>query len=95
MKKEGVGKMAVVSTEYGTLAIEVGLVFKLVIVFLSTRRTKLFGALAHFELGWRWRNLHKRDGDEWRRRYVKEDGNIEINNIPCVIRRRGPNSVRL
>jgi len=32
--------------------------------------------------------------DEGRQRYVKEDGDIEINNVPCVIRQHGSNSVR-
>jgi hypothetical protein len=53
----------VITLEYGTLAIEVGLVFIFAVVFLSTyllakyrqiiRRSELFGALPRFELGWR------------------------------------------
>jgi hypothetical protein len=45
-----------------------------------------------FEIGLRWRYRRDRDGegDEGRRRYLKGDGDIEINNVPCVIRRRGP-----
>jgi hypothetical protein len=36
MKNEVVSRMAVVSIEYGTLAIEVDLVFNFFVVFLST-----------------------------------------------------------
>ncbi len=35
------------------------------------------------------------EGDEGRRRYQEEDEGSEINNVPCVIGRCGPNSVRL
>jgi hypothetical protein len=31
------------------------------------------------------------EGDEGRRRYLNEDGDIEINNITCVLRRHGRN----
>ncbi len=36
-----------------------------------------------------------KDGEEdkGRRGYLKEDGDIEINNVPCITRRRGPNFV--
>jgi hypothetical protein len=70
----------------------------------------MFSAFPRFKLDWRWRCRKYRDGegdedderegdgdgegDEESRRYLKEDGDIEINNVPCVIRRRGPNSVR-
>ena len=45
MKKEGgqVSKMAVVSIEYGTLAIEVGSVLNFAVVFSSTYFLFLFG----------------------------------------------------
>jgi hypothetical protein len=33
------------------------------------------------------------EGDDGRWRYLKEDGDIKINNVPCVIR-TGPNLVR-
>ncbi len=65
----------------------------------------MIGVLPRFELGGRWRFLGDRDGegegegdgegDERRRRFLKEDGDIEIQNAPCVIRRHGPNFVRL
>jgi hypothetical protein len=35
------------------------------------------------------------EGDEGRRRFLKEDGDIEIHNAPCVIRRHGPNLLHL
>jgi hypothetical protein len=44
------------------------------------------------ELGERWKSRGDRDGegDEGRRRYLKEDGDIEINHAPCDIRQHGP-----
>jgi hypothetical protein len=30
------------------------------------------------------------EGDEGRRRFLKEDGDIEIHNAPCVIKRHIP-----
>ncbi len=53
----------------------------------------LFGVLSRFELDGRWGcrgdsegdGVRDGEGDEWRRRYLKEDGDIEINNAPCVI----------
>jgi hypothetical protein len=61
----------------------------------------MFSAFPRFKLDWRWRCRRDKDGegdedderegdgdgegDEERRRYLKEDGDIEINNVPCVI----------
>jgi hypothetical protein len=58
-------------------------------------RKKLFGALSRYELDVRWgcRGEGDSEGDERRQRYLKDDGDIEINNAPCVIRRHGPNSM--
>jgi hypothetical protein len=60
-KKREVSKIAVVSIEYGTLAIEVGSVLNFAVVFLSTYFLFLFVG----RWGWRWggRREMERGGD--------------------------------